>query len=157
MPRRWPIDHFFRSLAEERREMAVAIVLSGTGTDGTVGMSAIKGESGMVMVQSVESAKFSGMPQHAIDASGADYVLAPDEMPQPVDRLCPRPISEEHRGSVEKSQPAIQQALPEILLNLRRRCGHDFSGYKTSTICRRIERRMNIHQIDRAPSVRQVP
>ena len=76
-----PIDHFFRSLAAERREMAVAIVLSGTGTDGTMGLSAIKGEAGMVMVQSVQSAKFSGMPQNAIDAGWADYVLAPGEMP----------------------------------------------------------------------------
>ncbi len=142
-----PIDHFFRSLAAERREMAVAIVLSGTGTDGTIGLSAIKGESGMVMVQAVASAKFSGMPQHAIDAGLADYALAPAEMPATLISYARGPFLKTP-ASLEKPTPGIQKALPEILIKLRRRCGHDFSGYKTSTICRRIERRMNVHQID---------
>jgi two-component system CheB/CheR fusion protein len=141
-----PIDHFFRSLAADRRELAVAIVLSGTGTDGTMGLSAIKGESGMVMVQSIESAKFSGMPQHAIAAHLADYVLAPADMPAQLIKYARGPFLKEP-PSHQKPAPVIQQALPEILLKLRRRCGHDFSGYKTSTICRRVERRMNVHQI----------
>ncbi len=141
-----PIDHFFRSLAAERREMSVAIVLSGTGTDGTVGLSAIKGESGMVMVQSVESAKFSGMPQNALDAGWADYVLTPHDMPARLVAYARGPFLKAP-PSLETPTPAIHQALPEILLKLRRRCGHDFSGYKPSTVCRRIERRMNIHQI----------
>ena len=142
-----PIDCFFRSLAEERRELAIAIVLSGTGTDGTVGLSAIKGESGMVMVQSVESAKFSGMPQHAIDTGLADYVVAPFEMPEKLIAYAAGPFLKSPKLAGTHESP-IQLALPEILIKLRRRCGHDFSGYKTSTICRRIERRLNVHQIE---------
>ncbi len=141
-----PIDHFFRSLAEDRQETAVAIVLSGTGSDGTVGLSAIKGNSGMVMVQSVDSAKFSGMPQNAINANLADYVLPPDGMPKQLIAYARGPFLKTPRA-VDKTPPDIQDSLPEIFLLLRRRCGHDFSGYKSSTICRRIERRMNVHQI----------
>ncbi len=141
-----PIDHFFRSLAEECRELAVAIVLSGTGTDGTVGLSAVKGASGLAVVQSVESAKFSGMPQSALDAGLADYVMAPREMPAKLIKYARGPFLKSP-PSAKTPTPDIEQALPEILHIVRRRCGHDFSGYKLSTICRRIERRMNIHQI----------
>ncbi len=141
-----PIDHFFRSLANAMREQAVAIVLSGTGTDGTVGLSAIKGESGMAMVQSVESAKFSGMPQNAIDSGLADYVLPPKKMPATLVAYARGPFLSTPR-TVDTPSPSIQASLPEILLLLRRRCGHDFSGYKPSTVCRRIERRMNVHQL----------
>jgi len=141
-----PIDCFFRSLAEERKVMAVAIVLSGTGTDGTVGLSAIKGESGMVMVQSIESAKFSGMPQNAIAAGWADYILPPKEMPAQLITYARGPFLKVPR-LVDKPAPATQNSLPDILLLLRRRCGHDFSGYKLTTICRRIECRMNVRQI----------
>ena len=92
-----PIDYFFRSLAQNCQEMAVAIVLSGTGSDGATGLSAIKGESGMVMVQSVESAKFSGMPQSAIAAGLADFVLSPATCrsscsPTPAGRFSKHPI-----------------------------------------------------------------
>ncbi len=141
-----PIDHFFRSLAEDRQETAVAIVLSGTGSDGTVGLSAIKGGSGMVMVQSVDSAKFSGMPHSAIVANLADYVLPPKEMPRQLITYARGPFLKTP-SAVKKPPADIQDSLPEIFLLLRRRCGHDFSGYKSSTICRRIERRMNVHQI----------
>ena len=125
-----PIDHFFRSLAEDRQETAVAIILSGTGSDGTVGLSAIKGGSGMVMVQSVESAKFSGMPHSAIVANLADYVLPPKEMPSQLIAYARGPFLKAPRA-VKKPPADIQDSLPEIFLLLRRRCGHDFSGYKS--------------------------
>ncbi len=141
-----PIDYFFRSLAAERQERAVAIVLSGTGTDGTLGLSAVKGESGMVMVQSVESAKFSGMPEHAIDAGLADYVLPPSAMPARLLAYARGPFLKAPLSDDTSIRP-IQQALPGILISLRHQFGHDFSGYKPTTICRRIERRMNLHQI----------
>ena len=141
-----PIDYFFRSLAADRRENAVAIVLSGTGTDGTVGLSAIKDASGRVIVQSVESAKFTGMPQNAIQAGWADFVLAPHEMPAQLMACARGPFLTTPR-LVNQPAPGIKESLPEILLLLRRRCGHDFSGYKYSTICRRIERRMSVHQL----------
>lgn len=142
-----PIDHFFRSLAGDQKEMAIAIVLSGTGTDGSVGLSAIKGESGMTMAQSPESAKFAGMPRSAIDANLVDYVLHPNEMPSALVAYAQGPFLKKSRSS-DGPRLAIEQSLPKILLKLRRRCGHDFTGYKTTTICRRIERRMNIHQIE---------
>ncbi len=141
-----PIDYFFRSLAEDRRESAVAIVFSGTGTDGTVGLSSIKNAAGMVMVQSIESAKFTGMPQNAIQAGWADYILAPHEMPAQLIAYARGPFLTAPR-LVNQPAPGTRESLPEILLLLRRRCGHDFSGYKHSTICRRVERRMNVHQI----------
>ena len=141
-----PIDYFFRSLAQDQRETAVAIVLSGTGTDGTAGLTTIKGEAGMVMAQSIESARFSGMPQQAVDSGLADYVCSPAEMPSLLVAYARGPFLKMPR-LVESPPPGIEQSLPEILLTLRRRCGHDFSGYKATTICRRIERRMNVHQI----------
>ena len=76
-----PIDFFFRSLAQDQKERAICIVLSGTGTDGTLGLKAIKGESGMAMVQEVQSARYAGMPASAIATSLADYVLPPAAMP----------------------------------------------------------------------------
>ena len=79
---RLPIDFFFRSLAQDQRERAICIVLSGTGTDGTLGLRAIKGEGGMAMVQAPESAAYDGMPRSAIATGLVDYVLPPDKMPE---------------------------------------------------------------------------
>jgi two-component system CheB/CheR fusion protein len=79
---RLPIDYFFRSLATDQRERAICIILSGTGTDGTLGMKAIKGESGMAMVQQPQSAKYAGMPSSAIATGVADYILPPASIPQ---------------------------------------------------------------------------
>ena len=79
---RLAVDYFFRSLAEDQREKAIGIILSGTGADGTLGLQAIKGEGGMVMVQSPESSRYSGMPTNAINTSMVDFVLSPEEMPQ---------------------------------------------------------------------------
>lgn len=142
-----PIDYFFSSLADDRNKFAVGIVLSGTGNDGTIGVSAIKGNSGTVMVQRAESAKFSGMPQNAIDTGWADFISAPSEMPGELTRFARGPFCGKS-ASIETTPQNIQESLPEILLRIRRRCGQDFSGYKPSTICRRIERRMGAHRID---------
>lgn len=76
-----PVDYFFRSLAQEKGEQAIAIILSGTGTDGTIGLSAIKGESGMIIVQEESTSKFSGMPSSAIKTGLVDYILPPSNMP----------------------------------------------------------------------------
>jgi two-component system CheB/CheR fusion protein len=143
---RLPIDYFFRALASDQKERAICIVLSGTGTDGTVGLRAIKAESGMAMAQQPQSAKYSGMPSSAIATGLADYVLPPAGMPQQLmvyakgPYLTALPIHPE----VATVPP---QPLQKIFILLRNRTGHDFSAYKTSTIHRRIERRMNVHQI----------
>ena len=99
------------------------------------------------MAQSPETAKFDGMPRSAIDANLVDYVLPPNEMPSALVAYAQGPFIKTSRSS-DEPRVAIEQALPKILLKLRRRRGHDFSGYKTTTICRRIERRMNLHQIE---------
>jgi two-component system, chemotaxis family, CheB/CheR fusion protein len=142
-----PIDSFFRSLAQDQERNAVCIILSGTGTDGTLGVKAIKGKTGMVMVQDEESAKYEGMPRSAISTGLVDYVLPPGEMPGQLVKYT--------RHATRKAAPRIApiggpipQALQKIFVILRARTEHDFSLYKKNTICRRIERRMNVHQID---------
>ena len=143
-----PIDSFFRSLAQDQGVNAVGIVLSGTGTDGTLGLKAIKGEAGMVMVQDVDSAKYDGMPRSAISSSIVDYVLPPGRMPEQLIQYMlhatRKPVAGISPGGGEESK-----FIQKICHTLRNRTRHDFSLYKTNTICRRIERRMNVHNIDR--------
>jgi two-component system CheB/CheR fusion protein len=144
-----PIDYFFRSLAEDQKEKAICIILSGTGTDGTLGLKAIKGESGMAMVQQVQSAKFAGMPSSALATGLADFVLPPVAMP--------KQLVAYSRGPYLAPAPAVAteilppEPMQKIFLLLRARTGHDFSAYKPSTIRRRIERRMNLQQLKAPP------
>ncbi len=142
------IDYFFRSLAEDQRERAICIVLSGTGTDGTLGLRAVKGELGMAMAQDTESARFTGMPASAIGTALTDYVLAPSAMPAQLLAYAAgaanlRPAFEE--GGLDQK---MEEPLQKIFMLLRSHTGHDFSAYKRSTLLRRIERRMTVHQID---------
>lgn len=143
-----PIDTFFRSLAEDQGRNAICIILSGTGTDGTLGLKAIKGEVGMVMVQDEQSAKYDGMPLSAIGTGLADYVLEPAKMPSQLIKYTSHAshYPGEPRDLPEEKTP---NDLQKIFLLLRNQTGHDFSFYKRNTIFRRIERRMNVHQIDR--------
>ncbi len=143
---RVPIDFFFRSLAKDQQEKAIGIVLSGTGTEGAVGIRAIKGEGGMAMVQDPASAKYDGMPRHAIATGLADYIVAVDKMPEQL-------IAFVHRISATPPAvaPSITQSdlLEKIFILVRAQTGHDFSFYKRNTILRRIERRMAVNQISR--------
>lgn len=143
---RLPIDYFFRSLAQDLGPRAIGVILSGTGTDGTLGLTAIKGEAGMAMVQDMESARYGGMPGSAIAAGVADYVLPPGDMPG-------RLVAYVHGVSVMEptvsaGAEALATWLQKVFVLLRTRTGHDFSAYKPSTIRRRIERRINVHQIE---------
>ena len=142
-----PIDSFFRSLAQDQGASAVCVILSGTGTDGTLGVKAIKGGLGMVMVQDEESAKYEGMPRSAIATGLADYVLPPGRMPEQLVKYTQHATQKEPPGLAPAGGPS-PQALQKAFMVLRARTGHDFSLYKKNTICRRIERRMNVHQID---------
>ena len=141
-----PIDYFFRSLAEDQHERAIGIILSGTGTDGTIGLKAIKGESGMIMVEEPESAQYSGMPASAIATGMADYVLPPAAMPKQLIAYANGPYLRE-RAPIAEDQPIPNEPLQKILVLVRARSGNDFSAYKASTLRRRIDRRMNVHQI----------
>ena len=144
---RLPIDFFFRSLAQDQRERAIGIVLSGTGSDGTQGVRAIKGEGGMVMAQTPESTEFDGMPKSASATGLVDYVLAPAAMPAQLIAYT-RQAFGRVRQAITAESPRTESALKKIFVLLRAQTGHDFSQYKPSTINRRIERRMAVHQID---------
>src|SRR5262245_10178784 len=145
---RLPIDYFFRSLANDQKEKAICIILSGTGTDGTLGLKAIKGESGMVMVEEPQSAKYSGMPASAISTGLADFVLRPAAMAKQLIAYAKGPYLCEGTPIADE-QALPKDAMQKILMLLRARTSHDFSEYKPSTLRRRIERRMNIHQIEK--------
>ncbi len=140
-----PIDYFFQSLAADTRERAIGIILSGTGGDGSAGLRAINEEAGMVMVEEPRSAKYAGMPAAAIATGLADYVLAPELMPQKLLAYIRGPFI--HSAPFMEERPVPNEPLQKILILLRNRTGHDFSAYKINTLRRRIERRMNVHQI----------
>ena len=141
-----PIDYFLRSLAADQQDQAICIILSGTGSDGTLGLRAIKGESGMAMVQQPEFAKYSGMPCSAIATGLADFVAPAGDIPQLLVTYAHGPYLTSTRD--ETISADLAQPLQKIFVLLRSRTGHDFSAYKPNTIRRRIERRMNLHQID---------
>jgi two-component system CheB/CheR fusion protein len=140
---RLPIDRFFRSLAGDKEENSIGIILSGMGSDGSEGIKAIKEKNGIVLVQDPQSAKFDGMPGSAISTGLIDIIAPANELPS---RLI----------SLLKKSPAISMdvnnnenisSLQKILILLHTQTGHDFSSYKKATLYRRIERRMNVHQI----------
>lgn len=140
-----PIDIFLRSLAEDQAEKSVAIILSGTGSDGVRGIRAIKESGGMVMVQDEESAKFDGMPRSAIATGLPDFVLPPDEMPQQLLSFIKHPYAS--KTEVETKLLTNEDGLTRIFAMLRERTKVDFTYYKPSTVVRRIERRMSVNQI----------
>jgi len=143
---RLPIDSFFRSLAQDQRERAICIVLSGTGSDGSEGARAIKSEGGMVMVQEPSSTEFDGMPRSTIATGLADYVLPPGEMATQLIAYVTHAFDQALKeGPVET--PGALDALHKMFTLLRSQTGHDFSQYKPNTIRRRVERRMAVHQI----------
>ena len=143
---RLPIDFFFRSLAQDQRERAICIVLSGTGSDGTMGVRAVKGEGGMAMAQNPDSTKYDGMPRSAIATGLVDYVLPPAEMPAQLMTYVTHAFGTRSRPVA--SPPAeTENTLKKICIVLRTQTGHDFSQYKETTLLRRIERRMALNQV----------
>ena len=144
---RLPIDFFFRSLAQDQHERAIGIVLSGTGSDGTQGVRAIKGEGGMAMAQNSASTEFDGMPRSAVATGLIDFELPPAEMPAQLMAYAVRAFGKLPRAT-PSAAPKTENALKKIFVLLRAQTGHDFSQYKPSTINRRIERRMAVHQVN---------
>ena len=140
-----PIDSFFRSLAQDQGDNAIGIILSGTGSDGSLGLTEIKAANGLVMVQDESSAQYNGMPQNAIKTGVADYVLPPGEMPARLIQYI------QSKKSIKvpsiRQQESTEEFLQKIFFLIRNQTGHDFSLYKKNTICRRVERRMQLHQI----------
>jgi two-component system CheB/CheR fusion protein len=143
---RLPIDFFLRSLAADQQANAIGVILSGMGSDGALGVGAIKERAGAVFVQDPASAKFDGMPRSAIDSGMADVVA-------PAQQLAGRILDYQRRALSPGAAPDARlddsdhNSLDKIVLLLRAQSGHDFSFYKKSTIYRRIERRMGLHQL----------
>ncbi len=147
---RLPIDFFLRSLAEDRQEGSIGVILSGMGSDGTMGLRAIKEKGGVVLVQDPASAKFDSMPRSAINAGLADIIAPAEELPgKIIDYL-------RHAIVITKAEFPLEDkdhsGLEKVIILLRAKTGHDFSLYKKNTVYRRIERRMSVHQINRIGS-----
>ncbi len=142
---RRPVDDFFRSLADEKGEQAMIVILSGTGTNGTAGAQAIKAAGGVCIAQDPESAEFPGMPEALIAAGYADRVLAPAEIPAVLERYARQARFDASGMRREPDKRALdRRQLNEITAILRARTGHHFAGYKAPTLMRRIERRMGL-------------
>ena len=142
---RLPIDFFFCSLAQDLKDQSVGVILSGMGSDGTLGLRAIKESAGMVLVQDPEGAKFDSMPRSVIDAGLADIVAPAKELAKKLASYLHRPAAVDHAEAPGDGK--TQSSLEKVMLLLRTHSGNDFSFYKRNTLQRRIERRMGIHQI----------
>ncbi|HZL08552.1 MAG TPA: chemotaxis protein CheB [Prolixibacteraceae bacterium] len=146
---RLPVDFFFRSLADDLQERSVGVILSGMGSDGSVGLRAIKEKNGIVMVQDPATAKYSSMPSNAIDSVQVDIVA-------PAGELAAKLIDFHKWTPVIKSEVTSdlkdKSSLEKIIILLRIHTGNDFSLYKKNTVYRRIERRMGIHKIEKIVS-----
>lgn len=150
---RAPIDHFLRTLAATHYRHAIGIILTGVGSDGTLGVREIKGRGGMVIVQDPTEAEFDGMPQSAIATGLADQVLPLKEMAKAIIRFArtnPEVDIPEDEEALKESSPEEdhQKLLHKIFTQIQSHTGRDFDRYKPSTILRRITRRMQIHQIE---------
>jgi two-component system, chemotaxis family, CheB/CheR fusion protein len=141
---RLAIDFFFRSLAQDQRDRAIAVVLSGTGSDGAQGIKEVHAEGGLVLAQSLESAESDGMPRSAIATGVVDLVLPPEEMGA---RLIALSLGAAEKPSKAALAPPSASALKRLFVLLQAHTGHDFSQYKLGTIQRRIERRMAVHRL----------
>jgi two-component system CheB/CheR fusion protein len=143
---RLPIDFFLRALAQDKGKSAICIILSGSGSDGSQGLKAIKDESGLTIVQEPSSAKYDGMPRQAIDSGLTDYILRPSEIAERLISLSEYPRKEyiKERAKVTAIPPDY---LGKVILLLRQHTGHDFSQYKLATVNRRIDRRMVVNKI----------
>ncbi len=145
---RFPIDFFLRALAEDQQERSVAVILSGMGTDGTIGLRAIKEHGGLTLVQDPTSAKFDGMPRSAIHAGLSDITVSATEIPKKILEFLNHVPSLSVKTELTKpEEPIAKSQIEKVIVLLRSHTGHDFSHYKRSTIDRRVERRMGLHKL----------
>lgn len=143
-----PIDIFFRSLAQDLGKKSIAIVLSGTGSDGTLGTRAIKEAGGMVMAQDEHTAKFDGMPKSTISTGLVDYILPPGKMPEELINYIKHPFVGQGKQE-ETILSSDEDSFTKVMMILRDYCGIDFSYYKENTIIRRLERRLSINRFEK--------
>jgi two-component system CheB/CheR fusion protein len=143
------IDRFMRSLAEAHGDCAVGIILSGSGTDGTLGMAEIQAQGGVTFAQDEHSAKYDGMPRSAIAAGNVDYVLPPQDIARELARIAKHPYGTRQIPESGEPVPAESVGINAIFQLLRRNAGVDFTHYRKTTILRRIQRRMVVHKLDK--------
>jgi two-component system CheB/CheR fusion protein len=141
-----PIDVFFRSMAEDKQHKAIGIILSGTGSDGTRGVKALKEAGGMVIVQEPSNAKFDGMPHSVINSGLADLILPVDDIGPALEKYIKHPIIREGKSALRITLDDQEDLMVQVFALLRQKSKIDFSHYKHTTIARRIERRMGINQ-----------
>ncbi|MCX6050349.1 MAG: PAS domain-containing protein [Chloroflexi bacterium] len=157
---RMPIDHFFRTLAATHAEKAIGIILSGTGSDGTIGLQCIRVEGGLTVVQEPADASYDGMPQSAIASGVADFILPIKSIPAQLIAYAANASRIQTPATTQESNTG-SGSLEQILTYLRVQTGQDFARYKHATLVRRIRRRMQIHQIealeDYLPFLREHP
>ncbi|MFY4729669.1 chemotaxis protein CheB, partial [Nitrospira sp. BLG_2] len=142
---RAPIDLFLRHLAEDQEDRSIAVIMSGMGTDGTLGVKAVKEHLGLALVQDARSAKYDSMPKSALGTGLVDYVAPAQDLPQKLMGYVRH--STKIPPDVAVYERTVTSSLLRIFTLLRTHTGHDFSFYKKNTLYRRIERRMNVHQI----------
>ncbi|AEP29951.1 chemotaxis protein CheB [Brumicola nitratireducens] len=142
-----PIDSFFKSLAEDMKENAIGIVLSGMGSDGTLGLQEIKKNGGLTLAQAPQTAKFDSMPLSAINAHSTDIVASTKELGQNILVYSNAPRTSLNNTLPSLSSVSSSSAMDAIFQLLLKRSGNDFSFYKPTTLCRRIERRLIVHKM----------
>jgi len=152
-----PVDDFLKSLAEEQRESAICVIMSGMGSNGAAGAQAIKAVGGLCIAQDPDSAAFPSMPRHLIDAGYADLILRPAEIPDALLAYTRHPYASNRRAAADTTEAGgvetlsvldrEQQQVREILAIVRSRTRFDFSGYKKPTVLRRIQRRMGLNRV----------
>ncbi|HXX17575.1 MAG TPA: chemotaxis protein CheB [Candidatus Eremiobacteraceae bacterium] len=144
------VDHFMRSLAEAKGNRAIGVILSGSGSDGTLGMAEIQAQGGVTFAQDEATARYDGMPHSAVAAGCADYILPPKGIARELSRIAKHPfVARPDAQSVTQLTTAGEGGLETIFQLLRRHTGVDFTHYRQTTILRRIQRRMLVHKIDK--------
>jgi two-component system, chemotaxis family, CheB/CheR fusion protein len=144
-----PIDHFMRSVAEEYGSHSIGVVLSGSGTDGTLGIAEIQAQGGVTFAQDDATAKYNSMPRSAVNSGRIDYVLPPKQIARELARLARLPYAQAPLAVEVPVTPSDSAALGTIFQMLRRSTGVDFTHYRQTTILRRIQRRLVVHKMER--------
>lgn len=142
------VDTFLQTLAEDQGARSIGVLLSGTGSDGTLGLKAIKAAGGITFVQNPQSAKYDGMPRNAVAAGYVDFIQTPSAIANELVRLAQHPYVEQADRAVHEVLPGPSDALNKILATVRSATGVDFAHYKPNTVRRRILRRMMLKRVD---------
>ncbi len=143
---RLPIDIFFQSLAENKKSDAIGVILSGTGSDGSIGIKAIKEAGGLTFAQDLESSKYDNMPRSAVATGMVDFVMDIQSMSEHLVDYVNHKLNSDHERSTPSDEAKV--ILHDVCRHLHRHLNHDFSKYKENTLLRRIHRRMQMRQLD---------